>query len=396
MTAYGEKNTCISGIGQSAIRRQPQEYPFELALQACEAAVADAGLQLSGIDGVATWPDTPAGVGAGSAAASIADVVASLGLSVSWHSNGSMAAQLSPIMNAVSAISAGYATHVLCWRSLGERSVNVHGRAVAAVGGNPRLRPEGYMAYMLPYWAMSAATWCAVHASAHMHRYGTTKEQMGAIPINQRKNAALNEKAIYRDPISMQDYLASRAVCTPFNILDCDVPCDGTTAFVVSRLDTQPDLRGDPLLIEAIGAGTGDRIDTWLGRSDFPKMAMHDAAKGMWQRTDLKPADVDTAHLYDGFSFLAMLWLEAMGFCGEGESGAFIEGGERIALSGDLPMNTNGGQLSEGRLHGFGHLHEACLQLRGEAGARQVADVQVSAIGTGGGNFGGAMLLRRP
>jgi acetyl-CoA acetyltransferase len=124
-------------------------------------------------------------------------------------------------------------------------------------------------------------------------------------------------------------------------------------------------------------------------------MAMHDATKMMWSRTDLKPKDIDTAHIYDGFTWLTMSWLEALGICGEGESGAFIEGGERISLTGELPINTNGGQLSEGRMHGFGHLHEAVLQLRGQAGARQVADVKVSAVGNGGGNFGGALLLRK-
>lgn len=392
MTIYGEKNTCISGIGQSPIRRKPNEFPFELALQACEAAITDAGLKPSDIDGVSSWPDTPVGTGTGSGAASIADVVASLGLKVNWFSAGSMAAQLSPFMNAVAAISAGYATHVLCWRAMGERSSRLHGSGAT----NPAIKPQGYMAYMLPYRATSAATWCAIHASAHMHKHGITKEQMAAIPINQRKNAALNEKAIYREPLSLDDYLSSRIICTPLNILDCDVPCDGTTAFVVSRLDTAPDLQHRPILIDAIGAGTGDRLDTWLSRSDFPHMAMHDAARQMWSRTDLKPSDVDTAHLYDGFTFLAMLWLEAMGFCGEGESGEFIANGERISLTGDLPLNTNGGQLSEGRMHGFGHVYEACLQLRGVAGARQVADVNVSAVGNGGGSLGGAMLLRNP
>ncbi len=395
MTRYAEKSTCISGIGQSEINKVPGAYPFELAVRACQAAIDDAGLGREDIDGVSCWPATDSGVGQGSGAASIPDMVASLGLSVRWHSSSDMAAQLSPIMNAVSAIAAGYCNHVLCWRALGERTVGSYASAAAERGGSPQLRPAGFMEYMLPYWAMSAAIWCGVHASTHMHRYGVTREQMSAVPITQRSNAGLNDKAIYREPLALDTYMNARMVSTPFTIFDCDVPCDGATAVVVSRLDSVADLRRDPIIIEAIGAGTGDRLDTWLCRSDYPRMAMHDAAENMWARTDLKPRDVDTAHLYDGFTYLTLFWLEALGFCAQGESGRFVEGGERISLSGELPLNTNGGQLSEGRMHGFGHLHEACLQLRGIAGARQVRDAKVSVVGNGGGSLGGAVLLRR-
>ena len=393
MNRFAEKSTCISGIGQSVINKVPKEFPFELAMTACLAAIEDAGLEARDIDGVSTWPVTETGVSQPFGAASIPDVVASLGLGVKWHSEGSMAAQLSPIMNAVSAIAAGFCNHVLCWRALGERTVGSYASA-AKQGGDPLFRPVGNMEYMLPYWAMSAAIWCGVHASTHMHRFGVTREQMSAIPINQRRNAALNAKAIYRAPLTLDEYLNGRMVSTPFTVFDCDVPCDGATAVVVSRTDRAADLRHDPIVLEAIGAGTGDRLDTWLCRSDYPRMAMHDAAKNMWERTDLTPRDVDTAHLYDGFTYLTLSWLEALGFCAEGESGQYVEGGERISLTGELPLNTNGGQLSEGRMHGFGHLYEACLQLRGVAGTRQVKDVNVSVVSNGGGSLGGAVLLR--
>ena len=245
---------------------------------------------------------------------------------------------------------------------------------------------------MVPYQAPSAANWLACHASTHMTRYGITREQLGAVAINQRRNAALNPKAIYRDPITMDDYLSARMVSTPFSILDCDVPCDGTTAIIVSRLDAARGMQHAPIVIDAIGGGAQDKLGTWLGRSDYPHQAMHDASKAMWRRTDLKPKDVDSAHIYDGFSWLVLSWLEALGFCGEGESGAFVEGGRRIALDGELPMNTNGGQLSEGRMHGIGHLHEAMLQLRGIAGARQFEkQIDVSLVANGGGDVGGAL-----
>jgi acetyl-CoA acetyltransferase len=125
-------------------------------------------------------------------------------------------------------------------------------------------------------------------------------------------------------------------------------------------------------------------------------MAARDAAATLWARTDLKPSDVDVACLYDGFSFLALVWLEALGFCGRGEGGPFVEGGKRIAIDGELPLNPHGGQLSAGRLHGYGLLHEACIQLWGDGGDRQVAGApEVAAVGVGGGPLCGCMLLTR-
>ncbi len=125
-------------------------------------------------------------------------------------------------------------------------------------------------------------------------------------------------------------------------------------------------------------------------------MALRDAGAMLWERTDLTPADVDVAQLYDGFSFIALTWLESLGFCGKGEGGPFIEGGKRIALDGEIPLNTNGGQLSGGRLHGYGFLHEACLQLWGEGGARQVpSGPEVAVAAAGGGPLAGCLLLTR-
>jgi acetyl-CoA acetyltransferase len=124
-------------------------------------------------------------------------------------------------------------------------------------------------------------------------------------------------------------------------------------------------------------------------------MAMNDAARMLWTRTDLRPRDLSTAHLYDGFTWLTVLWLEALGITRPGETGAFLEGGARIALTGELPLNTNGGQLSEGRLHAYNHLLEAVRQLRGDAGARQVPGASVSVCGSGGGVYGSALLLVR-
>ena len=391
MTRFMEKQACVSGLGQSSINRKPTVYPFKLAVDACQKAIADAGLSIDDIDGAACWPGGATHVGEGSAAASVADIKNSLGLKLNWFSSGEGAAMYAPVINAIGAIAAGYANHVLVWRSVGERWVptyshaNAPGRAMPPTGG--------WMQWTAPYWAPSAANWTALSAQLHMEKYGITREQMAWIPIVQRRNAGLNPNAIYREPLTHEEYMASRMISTPFCIYDCDVPCDGTTAVIVSRLDAARSLRHKPIRFEAVGGAATDRMDTWFARDDFPHMIMHDAARAMWTRTDLKPKDVGSAHLYDGFTYLTMFWLEALGFMKEGEVGAFIEGGDRIALNGELALNTNGGQLSEGRLHGLGHLHETVTQLRGQAGERQVKDLTVSVTGVGGGSFGGCLLM---
>jgi acetyl-CoA acetyltransferase len=180
-------------------------------------------------------------------------------------------------------------------------------------------------------------------------------------------------------------------ITSPLCLFDCDVPIDGATAIVVSAIDTAADLRA-PVRIESL-AGVMDTRPFWYSVDDFDDMGRATATT-LWNRTDLGPGDVDVAMLYDGFSISAVLWLEALGFCGRGEAGAFIEGGKRIGLGGELPVNTWGGQLSGGRLHaGFGHLAEAVRQLRGEAGDRQVADAEVAVTASAGVLEGGIALL---
>jgi acetyl-CoA acetyltransferase len=194
--------------------------------------------------------------------------------------------------------------------------------------------------------------------------------------------------------MTMADYLTARPVSSPFGLFDCDVPVDGSIAVVISSPDYAADCPKVPVRIEALGGASGK--GGWFHRPDYPKMASADAAAEMWSRTDLTPADIDIAELYDGFTFLTLVWLEALGICGEGESGPFVDGASRIALDGDLPLNTYGGQLSAGRMHGYWVLHEACLQLRGEAAERQVkSNPQVAAVAVGGGPIAGCMLLTR-
>lgn len=388
-----EAKAVISGIGQSEVGRRLPHTGVSLTVDAALAAIADAGLTPADINGIATYPSVwhPA---PGFAGAGLFEVKEALGLNLDWYMGGAEAAQYGPIIDAWLAVGAGLADHVLCFRTVTEAS------AQAAAGGRGAVlsydrseRIGGFRQWQLPFGDLSPANWLALYASRHFHEYGTTREQLGWIAINSRRNAALNPAAVFRTPLTLDDYLAARIISTPLCLYDCDVPVDGSTAIIVSRADIAPDLPHPAVRLRASGAAMRGPF-SWDQWDDMTTMAARDAASIMWERTDLRPGDVDVAELYDGFSNIALVWLEALGFCGPGEGGPFVEGAHRIALEGQLPMNTNGGQLSAGRLHGYGHLFEACTQLLGRGGQRQVEPrPRVAVAAAGGGYFASCLLL---
>jgi acetyl-CoA acetyltransferase len=395
-----ERRACITGVGQSEIGRRLFRDPLELTLDAVLAAVEDAGLTTDDIDGLSTYPG-PMDFPAGFSGAGAYDVLDALRLSVGWYGSGlETSGQLGSVINACMAVATGLARHVVCFRSVWEGSAQgSKGRAAVMPGGGDEgariPRAGSFQQWTLPFSAPSAAIWIAMFAQRHFDQYGTTREQLAQIALNARKNAAANPNAIYTDPMSMDDYFAARMISTPFCLFDCDVPCDGATAVVVSAVDAGADTRKQPIQVEAVGAAIRGR-PSWDQFDDLSTMANRDAAAQLWTRTDLEPSDVQLIEAYDGFSFITMSWLEALGLCGVGESGPFIEGGARIARDGELPLNTHGGQLSAGRLHGYGFLHEACVQLWGEGGERQVPrQPEVAIAAAGGGNTCGCLLLTR-
>jgi acetyl-CoA acetyltransferase len=392
-----ERHCAITGIGQSDVGRRLGRDPLELTLDACYAAIADAGLRPSDIDGLSTYPG-PMPLPKGFSGASATSVIDAMRLNVNWYDSGiETSGQLGSVMKACMAVAAGLADHVVCFRSVWEGSAQGGGGRAslgpASSGGGGRMYVGDFQQWTLPFGSAGAPVWIALYAQAHMHRYGVTTEQLAQIALNARKNAALNPKAIYRTPMSYDDYLASRMITTPLRLFDCDVPCDGATAVVVSRRELAADLAQPPVMIEAMGMAMHDR-PSWDQLHDLTRTLGADAAAQMWSRTALTPADVDVAEIYDGFSYLTLLWMEALRLCGVGESGTFIEGGDRIALDGPLPINTAGGQLSGGRLHGYGFLQEACVQLRGQGAERQVApSPEVAVVAAGGGPTCGCLLL---
>jgi acetyl-CoA acetyltransferase len=297
------------------------------------------------------------------------------------------------VIAAMLAVASGLCRHVLCFRTVWESTYATLGLAAAAGGGSGRIS-NSLMEWRAPFGAMSAANWIGMNANQYLHRYGATREMLGWIALNGRANAGRNPVAIYRDPMTMDDYLSARPITSPFGLYDCDVPCDASIAVVVSDASVADDLPHTAIRIDAVGTQITERLswdqDTLTHEPQVLGQSAH-----LWTRTSLTPADVDLALVYDGFTFNAISWLEGLGFCGIGEAQDWLDGGRRIALGGDLPVNPHGGQLSEGRTHGFGFLHEAMVQLRHEAGDRQVAGASTAVVTSGGGTPSGVLLLQR-
>ena len=385
-----ERQVVITGLGQSAVGRNLPRSGFQLALDAIAAAVADAGLTMADIDGLATYPGPVVNFMPGFVGPDLYEIQDALRLSLGWHlSTPQGGAQITPVMEAVLAVAGRLCRHAVVFRTLTESSGQAGGGR-SGIGANLP-EADGPLAWLLSVGALSPANWAALYATRCMHEHGLTREQLGWVAIAERRHAAGNPDAVFTDPLTMDDYLAARPISTPLGLFDCDVPIDGAVAVVVSAAETAPELRR-PVRLEAMGGAMRHR-PLWDQWDDLTTMAAHDAAAQLWSRTDLTPADLDVAQIYDGFSIFVPMWLEALGVCGPGEGGSFVDGGKRIALGGDLPVNTSGGQLSGGRLHGYGFLAEAIRQLRGEAGARQVTGAEVAAVGVGGGPIGGALLL---
>jgi acetyl-CoA acetyltransferase/uncharacterized OB-fold protein len=382
-----EHRAVLSGVGRSALGRRLMVNPLSLTIDACLEAVADAGLRIEDIDGLSTYPGF---VGMGMSEGGVTAVEEALRIHPTWiNGGGDIPGPGGAVIVAALAVANGLCRHVLCFRTVWESTFATLG--LRAAGGG---RASGAQQWLAPFGALSAANWIAANANQYMHRYGATREMLGLIALNGRQNAARNPAAIYRQPMTMDDYMTARPITTPFGLYDCDVPCDGSIAVVVSDASVAGDLPHTAVRIEAVGTQVLERISWDQGTVTHEPQVLGPAAH-LWTRTDLRPRDVDLALVYDGFTFNAVSWIEALGFCALGEAQDWLDGGRRIALDGELPVNPHGGQLSEGRTHGFGFIYEAVKQLRHDAGDRQVADPTTAVVTTGGGTPSGVLLLQR-
>ncbi len=383
-----EHRAVLSGIGRSKMGRRLMVDPLSLTIDACVAAVADAGLQLDDIDGLSTYPGMSAG--AGMSEGGITTVEEALRLHPTWtNGGGDLPGPGGSVIAAMLAVASGLCRHVLCFRTVWESTYRALG-----LGQAPGRISGPLMEWRAPFGAMSAANWIGMNANQYFHRYGASREMLGLIALNGRANAARNPVAIYRDPMTMDDYLQARMITTPFGLYDCDVPCDASIAVVVSAAETAGDAPNGAIRVESVGTQILERVSWDQGTITHEPQVLGQSAH-LWSRSSLTPADVDLALLYDGFSFNAISWLEGLGFCGYGEAQDWLDKGRRIALDGELPVNPHGGQLSEGRTHGFGFIYEAVTQLRHAAGDRQVADAKTAVVTSGGGTPSGVLLLQR-
>lgn len=391
-TTYGEKSIAITGVGQSGVYRGAPVSAAELTVDAALEAIADAGLKRSDIDGISCWPGAD-GDASGFGPVGVQALQDALRLKLNWYAGGREApGQYGAVFNAIGAITAGFARHVLVYRTVYEATARKASFANSLLKGG---RVATAFKWFAPYYVYSAAIQQALYFQRYIHESGIKPEQVAQIALTCRRNAGLNPKALYRTPMTLDDYLASPMISSPLRLFDCDVPCDGATAIILSRVDEARDMPNPVIRIEAVGSAMKLR-NSWDQLDQLSAQVLPQCAEMMWSRTDLKPADVDFCELYDGFSYHAIASIEALGFCKRNEGGDFIEGGARIALDGELPINTNGGALSAGRMHAYGQVHEACNQLWGRAGAHQIQrDVKVGAVTTAGGVLGGCMLLVR-
>jgi acetyl-CoA acetyltransferase len=376
----------IAGIGYTDFSKNSGRTVRRLASEACLAAVRDAGLDLSQVDGFCSFNmgDSVQGIAVATELG-----IPNLKWSVDLYAGGNAANLI--VSNAAAAIHAGMATHVLCFRAMNGRSGYRFG------GGGNAARAAGITQYTAPFGLMTYPQAMAMWCRRHMIDYGTTSEQLGTLAVTFRDNALRNPRAMMTTPLTLEDYLASRMIVDPFRMYDICLESDGACAVLVTSADRARDLRPKPVYISSAvyggGPNQGEDLFDLLRWPSHSHNCYKYLAADLWGAAGIGPADLDFAQIYDCFTYSVLMALEGLGFCREGEGGDWIQGG-RIGRDGELPLNTAGGLLSEAYIHGFNHVIEAVQQLRGEAGERQVPGAQFGLTTAGAMTCGSALILR--
>ena len=367
-----EKKVVIAGIAESRFGEVPDATALQLHREAAALALEDAGLTPADVDGLFSC-----------GADLMHPLVLSeyLGLRPGYVDGTQVGGSAWEFFahHAVGAIKAGLcevALLVYATTSRSDLKRKIRSANVAIDARGPAQFESAYGHTVIGRHAMAA--------TRHMHQYGTKPEQLAEIAVQTRFNASRNPKAMYRDPITVDDVLSSREICTPLHVLDCCIRSDGGGAVVLVSEERARDLRAKP--VHVLGAGEAISHHTMSEWDDFTVTPARESAARAFAMAGVSPADIDVLQVYDSFTITVLLTLEAMGFCGPGEAGAFVEGG-RLRLDGDLPTNTDGGGLSSNHpgMRGLFLIIEAARQLRGEAEGRQVRGARLAAVnGTGG------------
>jgi len=359
----------IAGCAVSKIERRSQRSLGAITVETALKAVADAGLKPRDIDGFTTGSLLPA-YGEHTNIDGF-DIVSAtwlsehLGADPRWVCGFQGGGQLTgSVILAVNAIASGAADYVIVHRSLHNPAGRYHEM--------PMTRAREAAQWTAPYGFWGPPVAIALPYNEYMQRYGATREDMATFLVQTRKNAAAIPWAYWADkPITREDYLNARMLGDPVCIMDCDIPVDGAAAFVLTSAERARDLPNKPVYVAGYAQGLPAHSQAYRSLDDM----MEDGsalARRLWQSTGLGPDDIDVPQLYDGFSPLVYLWLECLGYCPVGEAHRFIQNGA-IDVAGKFPLNSGGGSLGSGRLHGVPHMLEAYLQLAKRAGPRQLA-----------------------
>ena len=365
----------IVGAYESPRRKAPEIHPYQIHAEVIAGALADAGLKLADIDGFAVAANFPAEAGWELGAVEICEYV---GIIPSWVCSTDIggAATLSHVGNAVAAIQAGLCTTVLISYASSGRSWPLHAQDL-------NTGPTGPGAFEVPY-GMSTISAYAMAATRYMHQYGMTSEQLAEVAVKARANAALNPDARFRDPITVDDVLASPMISTPLHKLDCCVVTDSGGALIVTSAERAADLKTRAPRI--LGFGEAISHAQMNQNAEFTTTVAEESGKRAFESAGVTADDIKVAQIYDSFTVTAALSLEALGFVPKGEVGAFLAAGG-LAPGGRLAMNTDGGGLSSnhsGR-RGMYATIEAVRQLRGDSPGRQLENPQLCLVnGTGG------------
>ncbi len=385
----------IVGVGSTGFtRRSLDRSNSALAYEASVAAIRDAGLRAEDIDGVISSP----GLGrVGLLAPSVREMVSGLRLpTVRYFSDGG-GVMASPLVEAMNAIHAGSCDTVLVYHPnyrtpfhSRRAAEDPYRRTIPPSDGEPTESVRGAAAY---------AAWI----SNYRHHHPQLEERhLGMVALNSRRYAVDNPLAAIREPLTMDQYLASPMVRDPLRMLDMDLPVDGADAFVLTTVERARELVDVPVLVRAAVTGMVGYND----EDQLPSLGRHGhdvSVEQLWERSGMTRDEIDLAFLYDGFTFIAVSWLEKLGWAAPGDGGPYFEAhwqaeDQRLLLDGRIPVNTHGGSLSEGGTQGSGHLREAVRQLRGTEGDRQIRGARSAVLGIGGFffNAGAAILVRDP
>jgi acetyl-CoA acetyltransferase len=376
---------CVTGVGETTYLRGSSQSAFELQIEASLKAIADAGLDPKQIDGV-----IPIGI----VSATAEDFIDNFGITDLRFSAIVPHGGASPVMAlqcAAAAVAAGVCNHVLI--AFGR---NVTGAAATKAGARIHTMPQFHYVteFEYPIGNAAPAQIYAPMAQRHMALYGTKVSHFGEVAVAHRQHALLNDNAVMKKPMTLEDHANSRMIADPFRLFDCSLESDGGAACIVSSAERASDLKHRRIFISGTAAGHPDQPGAITQRPDMTSLGIAKAAQRAFQMAGVTHADIDVAEIYDCFTYAVIRQLEDLGFCKKGEGGPFVEGG-RLRLDGALPTNTHGGLLSQAHVWGLNHIVELVRQLRGNAGRAQVKDAEVGLV-TGYGDLGdGAVAIMR-